>query len=306
MITALLLSFALPADAGTGALTIRSENPVVIAVDGMLVPFSEDALIATAYGLGGQHQVSLHNNWGREIQSHVIEVPNDYEVRCTWARRTLDCYEAVPLDPPPGMGVIVAPGSPGAGAVTVGVGTYGTDVTVTESSTTTTTTTTVGMGGMPALGVTVSETTMTTGEPAFAEPEPVLFEPPPPLPDRVELTVRSTDGQWADVVVDGKVVMEFRNEDEKKVWITPGIHTVEIREFMQDQGYATGRLDTGYAARVTLGITEGPWASPRTPQSSATTTMDGTPSSPPTRRGPLPREWWKVRLWADPEGSCPT
>ncbi|MBW1879830.1 MAG: hypothetical protein JRJ84_15820 [Deltaproteobacteria bacterium] len=234
MITALLLSFALPADAGTGALTIRSENPVVIAVDGMLVPFSEDALIATAYGLGGQHQVSLHNNWGREIQSHVIEVPNDYEVRCTWARRTLDCYEAVPLDPPLGMGVIVAPGSPGAGAVTVGVGTYGTDVTVTESSTTTT----------------------TVGEPAFAEPEPVVFEPPPPLPDRVELIVRSTDGQWADVVVDGKVVMEFRNEDEKKVWITPGIHTVEIREFMQDQGYATGRLDTGYAARVTLGITE--------------------------------------------------
>jgi hypothetical protein len=253
MIAALLLSLALPAQAGSGALVIRSEDPVVIAVDGMLVPFAEDALVATAYGLGGHHRVSFHNSWGREIEGHVIEVPNDYEVRCRWNRRKLDCYEAVPFTAPPGVGVIVAPGSPGTGGVAVGVGTYGTEVTVTESSTTTT----VEMGGMPGFGVVVSETTTATaGEPVFAEPDPVVMEPAPALPDRVELIVRSIDGEWADVLVDGKVEIEFRGKTEERVWVTPGIHTIEVREFMEDRGYATGRLDTGYAARVTLGIAE--------------------------------------------------
>jgi len=240
MIATLLLSLLLPAQAGTGALVIRSEDPVVVAVDGMLVPFAEDSLVATAVGVSGRHQVSFHNAWGRQIASHVVEVPEDFEVRCRWQRETLNCYEAVPHQASSGVGHGSRKGERPP---------RGTEATQT-------TTTTIGMGGMPTFGVVVTETTTVgTTEPTFEDLEPVA-EPAVVVPDQVELIVRSTDREWADVLVDGKVVMEFRGAPEHQVTITPGLHTIEVREFMEDDDYASGRLDTGYASRVTLGITE--------------------------------------------------
>ncbi|MCO4746171.1 MAG: hypothetical protein KC912_15345 [Proteobacteria bacterium] len=77
------------------------------------------------------------------------------------------------------------------------------------------------------------------------------------VPDEVTLRVRSRDGEWADVLVDGKVVLEIRNSDEESVQISPGRHTIEVREFMEEEPYTSGTLETGVSGLVTLGIEEG-------------------------------------------------
>jgi hypothetical protein len=89
---------------------------------------------------------------------------------------------------------------------------------------------------------------------------PVRPAPPvawrPPVPSQVKLVFRSTDGEWADVLVDGLVVAELRNQPEAVVWTTPGQHTVEVREFLGRGSYAAQRIDTGYADTFTFGIRE--------------------------------------------------
>lgn len=133
----------------------------------------------------------------------------------------------------PAVGGTVTVNGPAGGNATVSVGGVG-----------------LGMGG-----VTVTETTTTTTtQPGGAV---VVAPAAPPLPSKVKVVVRSLDGEWADVVVDGKVELELRNQDEGFIWVTPGRHTVEIREFMADDPYASGRLETGYAETITLGIKEG-------------------------------------------------
>ena len=120
-----------------------------------------------------------------------------------------------------------------------------------------------GLGMDLAMGGTVTETTTvtttTTTEPVMMthEPLPSIQEPVRAVPSHVTLVFRSTDGEWADVVINGKVMAEFRNEDEISVRVKSGKHTVEIREFMKDDSYTRAKIDTGVADEVVVGITEG-------------------------------------------------
>jgi hypothetical protein len=110
----------------------------------------------------------------------------------------------------------------------------------------------------PQVVVTTPAPQVVVQVPAAPPPPPQATRPPPPpLPASVRLVLRSLDGEWADVVVDGKVVAEFRNQDEVIVTIKPGKHQIEVREFMDDTPYTTGRLDTGYASEITFGLREG-------------------------------------------------
>jgi hypothetical protein len=77
-----------------------------------------------------------------------------------------------------------------------------------------------------------------------------------PAPAAVQLVLRSVDGEWADVLVDGLVVAELRNQREAIVTLTPGRHTVEVREFLERGAYTWAQVDTGYAHVMTLGIAE--------------------------------------------------
>ncbi|MCO4748209.1 MAG: caspase family protein [Proteobacteria bacterium] len=72
----------------------------------------------------------------------------------------------------------------------------------------------------------------------------------------VTLILRSQDGEWVDVRVDGEVVAEIRNDDEERVTITPGVHTVEFIDFMADDPYASGRLDTAGLSEIIFGVRE--------------------------------------------------
>ena len=72
----------------------------------------------------------------------------------------------------------------------------------------------------------------------------------------MQLVLRSVDGEWADVLVDGLVVAELRNQREALVTLSPGRHTVEVREFLERTSYTWAQVDTGYASVMTLGISE--------------------------------------------------
>lgn len=283
-----LLSLLAPAHAGgTGRLIVNVDKPVAVMVDGQLLEAEEGAMRVVGNNLFGRHEVAIATAFGKPLWSGMVDIPDGYEVRCRWRNKAFDCYAAEPMavvavpaggEPlgsqpvgattsvtAPGMGVQITE-SAGGDSVSMsvgGMGGMGMSVSAGASGSTTTTTTTTTTTGMPFFGVVVEEsTTTTTVDPGFQDPGFVdggFVEAAPAcnVPAQVSLVLRSTDGEWADVLVDGKVVAEFRNQDEKTVTITPGLHTIEVREFMEDSPYARGRLDTGCGARVTLGIAEG-------------------------------------------------
>jgi len=84
-------------------------------------------------------------------------------------------------------------------------------------------------------------------------PEPAA--PPPRAVGPVELVLRNPDGEWAEVRLDGKVIAEFENQTEIVRKIDGGLHTLAVHEFMSDEPFFEGRLDTtGAGARIIIGI----------------------------------------------------
>lgn len=59
-----------------------------------------------------------------------------------------------------------------------------------------------------------------------------------------------------DVVFNGKVVSEFRNEDELRVTVSPGSHTPEIRMFMEDDAHTKAQINTNQKAETIIGNTK--------------------------------------------------
>ena len=147
----------------------------------------------------------------------------------------------------PAMGGAINLSSPDGESVSVGVNVGGMGLGINMSGTgieTTTTETT-----------TVTKNTMPTA-PA-SPPPPAAPTPKPTAPSNVSLILRSTDGEWADVVVDGKVVAEFRNDDEIQVTVSAGSHTLEVREYMEDNAYTRAKIQTAGTDSIIIGLTEG-------------------------------------------------
>ena len=80
-------------------------------------------------------------------------------------------------------------------------------------------------------------------------------EPPLPEPvDGVALVLRNPARDWLDVRIDGKVVAELRTQTEVTVAMSPGVHRIEVLEFMADTPFFVGRLDTLERERVIIGL----------------------------------------------------
>jgi len=257
MLASLALLLLAPALAGSGAVEVTVSAPVVVVLDGQALAYEGDGTVARATAADGVHQLSIRTFAGQELWSGPLMIPSGYLVPCQWAQSQLRCADATRLGGAMQMQVSTLEGG---AAVSVGMGPTGMSMStsVTETSGETMSTE-VGMGmtGMPFMGVAIdaqpaAETHAVHHHVHTAAPPP----PQPVAPSRVLLVVRSTDGEWADVLVDGQVVLELYNDQEGQVWISPGTHTIEVKEFMEDVPYATGRLETAYAERITLGITE--------------------------------------------------
>lgn len=279
----LLLALLPSASAGEGRLVVEIQGLLGLRVDGYPQAPPSDTPAYVVDVPGGPHTVSLHKGPKTQVWSGVVDIPADHEVRCLAAAGQFTCQapamipDRVVVMAPiatvqagPDTAVVVAPGlamSAGPNGATVAV--PGATVVVND----TTGAAYVGVPGAyvmtpapqvvvttPAPQVVVTAPQVVVQAPTVTAPPPppqATRPPPPPLPASVKLVLRSLDGEWADVVVDGKVVAEFRNQDEVIVTIKPGKHQIEVREFMDDTPYTTGRLDTGYASEITFGLREG-------------------------------------------------
>jgi hypothetical protein len=268
---ALLAGLASAQGVGGGQLVVSVDGFIQLIVDGQWAQMDSGRYNVPVGA--GRHEVVLKKPKG-EIYRGFVEVPAGHEVRCRWNEGRFGCYESV----------LVATGAAAAAPVVVAGPGY------TEVTTTTVTTTTgaptvqmtvgapvvaVGMGmpmggvvindgasnvtvtagfGIPVGTVQVGTTSSTTTYTTTTTTGPVA--PAIVAPSQVKMIVRSTDGEWADVLVDGKVVAEIRNTPEITVWVTPGMHSIEVKEFMADRAYSRARIDTGAAGVFTIGLTE--------------------------------------------------
>lgn len=101
----------------------------------------------------------------------------------------------------------------------------------------------VGLVGMPSVVIVTA--------PPGAPPAPEA--PVAAAPVTVELI--RTDSEWANVYVDGEKVAEFRVGDTRKVLsLVPGPHTVEVRDFMDDDTRVRGVLTVAGPGPMKVGF----------------------------------------------------
>lgn len=200
MFPLLMLTTALAADA---SLRIDVDVPVRVHVDGSRWHAQLETPNRTQNPLApGRHEVKVMSDRGGVLYTGLVEVPEGYEVRCTWIGGQFDCPTALEIHRPRHA----LTGLPGDAPTVLAAADYG------------------------VIGATVAHH------------------------DAVELIVRTPDGTWTDVLVDGLVVMELRNERERHTSIAPGVHTLEFRDVMSDRGWAKGQVDTGRLGRITIGV----------------------------------------------------
>ena len=270
----LLLSL-LPASVLAGPrseLTITVDKPIAVLIDGQMLEFEENSMAVKLIDVGpGRHQVEFRNFFGKLVGSGQIDFPLDGDAiaRARWTGGKFQVYEIVPLAPErevheqvvvgavvgvPMMGgaVVTTTGTTNTATVGVGVGTVGVGIGVG----------TVGLGGAvvtTGTTMTTTSTTVTTGMVGGTTGVVVVQEAPRARSQPVirKVTFRSTDGEWGSVYVDGKRVWEIRaGAQEKSITLMSGEHTVEIKDFMENECWCKGTLVVSYDRDLTIGLTK--------------------------------------------------
>jgi hypothetical protein len=269
-----LLSCAGSAQAGhRSKLLINTDRPIAVLVDGQMLEFVEGTTRVELHNVDpGLHMIEFRNMFGKLVGEGRVTFPGggDAIVRAQWKDKTFSVYDTVMLEPEVASVVVQVPAYHEKTTLHVGMGGVSASVHASESTTTTTTTTTSvspgmgvhvvaghGMGGMHmgAHGVhsevTVTETTHTTTGPGV-----VVVEERVPATRTV--TFRSTDEEWANVYIDGARVWEIRAMDtEKSITLSTGEHTLEVKDFMENETWCKGRLLVDGHTDLIIGITEG-------------------------------------------------
>lgn len=209
--------------ASAARLAVIVHNPVVIWVDGKIVESPETGITLVVDNLAaGRHLVEARTALGKPLAATSVVLNRDGLAQLEYADKLFQDAAT------PSYGTSVA--SDGV-SITVVTGAPG------------------GMG-----------TVVIPAQPAYPTTPPTPTAPPvPAAPVRtapVEVQFLSTDGEWANVYVDGEKVLEFRNNNKGTVTLTPGLHTVEIRDFMENQTWAKGQVKVGAVAPLKIGFSK--------------------------------------------------
>lgn len=212
----LFLAAALAGPRSEIAVTV--DRPVAVIIDGQMMEYEEGTTRVVLRGASpGRHVVEIRNMVGKKVGEGMVELParGDAVARVMWAGGVFSVVDVVSLEPE-------APPS-------------------TAPASTTTTTITTGFPVFP-LGATIVVTETTT--PA-----------PPAVPAARTVTFRSVDQEWGSVYVDGKRVWEIRvGEPEKTLTLATGVHTVEVKDFMESATWTRCRLNVSGATDLVIGV----------------------------------------------------
>ncbi|GEM_PF-6113789 len=72
--------------------------------------------------------------------------------------------------------------------------------------------------------------------------------------DRVGLRIRSLDGEWADIYVNGALLARIRNQEEAEAFVPQGTHILEVREYLADEPYSRAELTTGDTPEILIDV----------------------------------------------------
>jgi hypothetical protein len=72
--------------------------------------------------------------------------------------------------------------------------------------------------------------------------------------DRVGLRIRSLDGEWADIYVNGAMLARIRSQEETEAFVPQGKHLLEVREYLADEPYCRAELVTGDTPEILIDV----------------------------------------------------
>lgn len=72
--------------------------------------------------------------------------------------------------------------------------------------------------------------------------------------ERVGLRIRSLDGEWADLYVNGDLLARIRSQEETEAFVPQGKHILEVREYLASEPYCRAELVTGDTPEVLIDV----------------------------------------------------
>lgn len=243
-------------------LTIFTQTPAAVSVDGQLMEYDEASLLLVARNLkGGKHTVKIESIGRKPITQLDVTLAQTERVDLYYSQRTLSkvatglvgepAVTLLPAQVPSlddgSRADIKVDGRGGRGSSTTTTTTATTGVVVSEGGATTSVQMGAGTGGVSV--VIVDGTSNDKGKDRHHDrrdppppPPVVVVEPPKPEPVQVVFSLKDSF-DMSNVYVDGQRVVEFRTGDKSKtVTLMSGIHTVEIKSFTEFDTWFKGTL----------------------------------------------------------------
>lgn len=230
--------------AAAAEITVYTQTPAAVSVDGQLVEYDEGSLLLVVRNVkAGKHTVKVESLARSPITQMDVTVQQSERVDLVYGQRTIGKV---------GAGLV------GESAVTARyaqIPAFGSGASASFSVSD-------GMGG----GVTM--TAGVPGGPAYvvvqaplppvAPPVVAPAPPAPPKPEPVEVVFSLKDSfDMSNVYVDGRRVAEFRTGDqEKSVTLMSGTHTVEVKDFTEFHTWFKGTLNVTPGEPIRFGYGE--------------------------------------------------
>jgi len=251
----LALLLATPALANPNSrIIITTDRPVVVVLDGAYLEYTDGTTNVEKWNIApGRHLLEIKNMVGKTLHESDITVPGGgpVEVRARWKDKEFELIDTVFVEvaPAPTEVIVVERQAPVRDGVSVSIGVPGAGVTITGSSSGTTTHETVNVYGHHGGGEVVVVTEETHYDDHHDRREV--------LPSSRDVTFRVTDDSWSNVYLDGRKVYEPRAmADEKTISVSVGEHTIEVKDFMDNDVWCRGTLIVDGHTDLIIGLAE--------------------------------------------------
>lgn len=252
-------------------LTIFTQTPAAVSVDGQLMEYDEASLLLIARNLkGGKHTVKIESIGRKSITQMDVTLAQTERVDLYYSQRTLTKV-ATGLVGEPAVTLLPAQvpsldeGGRGGGRGSANAAGGTTDVVVAGGGSTTSVQMGAGTAGVSVVIVDGTSSDKSKDKDHHhdrdrREPPPpppvVVVEPPKPEPVQVVFSLKDSF-DMSNVYVDGQRLIEFRTGDKSKtITLMSGMHTVEIKSFTEFDTWFKGTLLVTPGEAMKIGYAE--------------------------------------------------